>query len=78
MQPTSEDEEMSFVSDEDYRRDKNAFHLTKLALEAEQTRKKEKSPIDYWNLNAPTSNKGSPFSKEMKLLDSSSRKVYLL
>jgi hypothetical protein len=49
-----------------------------LALEAEQTRKKEKSPKDYWNLNTPTSNKGSPFSKEMKLLDSSSRKVYLL
>jgi hypothetical protein len=49
-----------------------------LALEAEQTRKKEKSPKDYWNLNTPTSNKGSRFSKEMKLLDSSSRKVYLL
>jgi hypothetical protein len=44
VQPTSEDVEMSFFSDEDYRREKNAFHLTKLALEAEQIGKRNNAP----------------------------------
>jgi hypothetical protein len=43
LQPTSEEEKMLFVSDEHYKREKNAFCLAKWAIEAELN-KKGKNP----------------------------------
>jgi hypothetical protein len=42
LQPTSEEEKMLFVSDEHYKREKNAFCLAKWAIEAELNKKKKK------------------------------------
>jgi hypothetical protein len=58
-QGTSDDEEVYYVNQEHYRRERNAFHLAKLALEAEE--KKEK---DLWSFDTTSSNDGSPFSKK--------------
>ena len=62
IQPTTEDKEMLFVSEEHYRREKNAFLLAKLALEVDERMKKENQEY-YWSFNTPFSNEGSSFPK---------------
>jgi len=53
---------MLFVSEEHYRREKNAFLLAKLALEVDERMKKENQEY-YWSFNTPFSNEGSSFPK---------------
>ena len=49
---TSDDEEVYYVNQEHYRRQRNAFRLAKLALEAEKA-KKEEEEEDMWDFPPP-------------------------
>jgi len=61
--PTSEEEKMLFVSDEHYKREKNAFCLAKWAIEAELN-KKRKNPEDYRSFHTLSSNEARTFPRK--------------
>ncbi len=46
------DEEVYYINQEHFRREKNAFRLAKLAVEAEKARKEEEEE-DYWATPPP-------------------------
>jgi len=59
-QGTSDDEEVFYVNQEHYRRERNAFHLAKLALETEGRKEKEEEE-DYWATPPPRNPKKLTF-----------------
>ena len=51
QQATSDDEEVYYVNQEHYHRERNAFRLAKLALEMEKAKKEEEE--DLWATPPP-------------------------
>ncbi len=61
-QATSDDEEVYYVNQEHYRREKNAFRLAKLALEVERPKRKRKKRRICGQPHLPDIQENEPFS----------------